>query len=198
MATLPQPEVPPEAERVVGEVLSELAARSAFRTPKLSRADPRTLSLTAPHRVAVLPLALLQGGREVKPVERGWRFLIAADGEVIAGAEALARPDGRFAFGGLNEGPLVASFAAALQDADVREPGVEARLLLTPALHVAALWVVEVRPPEEERLLGGDVIVPIEPTHPRLPARRAVTAAAYLAILRSLAAGIPPGGAKGG
>ncbi|KMO10722.1 hypothetical protein [Methylobacterium platani] len=198
MADQVQPEAPREAERIVRHVLDALAARSAFRTPRLSLADPRTLALASPHRVVVLPLEVLRAGREIRLVERGWRFLITSDGEAIAAAEALAQLRGRFRFGGLNEGPLVTGFATALRsNPGMQEPGVETRLLLAPALHVAAVVITQAGAPGPG-FRTRDTIIPIVSAHPRLPPFRVIPPVDYVAILRMLAAEIPVDGAKGG
>lgn len=197
MAELVQLEPPREAEHVVQAILTGLAERRAFRTPRLSRADTRKLVLARPHRVAVLPLAMAKGDVDATLTNVGWRFIVEVEGEDIASAEALSRPDGRFQFGGLNEGPLVSSFAAALRQVEFREESLEPRLLLVPALNLAALWLT--RPGEmASRFAQEDAIVPIEPTHAVLPAYRRMPVGQYLATLRDLAADVPTGGAKGG
>jgi hypothetical protein len=136
---------------------------------------------------------MLKGDNKAEVTDVGLRFIIEVDGEELASAEALNRAKGQFQFGGLNEGPLVASFVAALKVVDVREQGFEPRLLLVPALNAAALWIGP-----EHSLREGGTIVPLEPAHPRLPPHRSMAASEYLSILQSLAAEVPVGGAKGG
>ncbi len=104
MAVLVEREIPQTAAEAVRNVVTGLAARAAFRTPNLSRADPGKLTLAKPHRFAMLTLQSLRDDRRTpRPKMIGWRFLIEADGETLASAEAL--PDGNCRIGTIAASP---------------------------------------------------------------------------------------------
>jgi hypothetical protein len=158
---------PDAARRAVLEGMHQRAATRGFWTPKLKQADPATLHLAVPHRLALLPLNRMQ--QEVrrlrnaapdKPPPRplaelasilGWRFLIInGKQEPIAAAHAFQSRSGEYRLAELNEGIYIERTRTAfdmpfITDAISREVDggtfEELLLLVAPALYFAGLWV---------------------------------------------------------
>jgi hypothetical protein len=192
---------PAAAEEACRNVMTRLAAASAFRTPNLRRAAGRELTLVTPHRLAVLSLEVLQDDRRPLALkEIGWRFLVQADGEALAACEALEIATG-YRFGGLNEGPLVSGFVEALGQAEqlsaTRGQDYEPRLLLVPALNVAALWLGQ-SGGTPDAFAPRDLIVPLPPSDSALRPYQAIGQEAFLAAVRRMAREVPRGGVTGG
>ena len=199
--SLVESDFPAAAERACREVVSGLAATSSFRTPNLRRVDGRKLSFITPHRLTLLPLEAIQDDRRpAEPKEIGWRFLLRADAEPLAAAEALETSTG-YRFGGLNEGPLISGFVEAVERAQrlsaIRDELFEPRLLLVPALNLAALWLSE-SGGARKTFAPRDMVLPLPPSDPTLPPYQAIGEEEFLAALRRLARRVPTGGAKGG
>src|SRR6266446_3816375 len=152
------------ARQAVLEGMRQRAATRGFWTPKLKHADPATLQLCEPHRVALLPLNRMQ--QEAKrraapdgPAPRslrelafilGWRFLIINDQQkAIAAAHAFLTSSGNYRLGELNEGLYIERTLMAMQTPFVTEAmsrkidgsAVELLLLIAPAIGFAGLWV---------------------------------------------------------
>lgn len=206
MAVVLERDLPAGAEEVCREVMSRLAAASAFRTPNLRRAQGRQLTLVAPHRVAVLSLEDLREERRTpEPKVIGWRFLVRADGETLAACEAIETPTG-YRFGGLNEGPLVGGFVEALERVErlaaVQDGRFEPQLLLAPALNIAALWLAERRGRASRgpRDFFGprDLILPLPPFDLPLPFHEQVGHDGFLTCACEMARAVPRGGVTGG
>jgi hypothetical protein len=157
---------PDAARQAVLDGMRERAATRGFWTPKLKQADPATLQLSVPHRVALLPLnRMQQEARRLaavpdKPAPRslhelasilGWRFLIINDHqEPIAAAHAFQTRSGEYRLGELNEGLYIERTLTAFQTPFVTEaisrridgPAFEELLLLmAPAIYFTGLWV---------------------------------------------------------
>ena len=156
---------PDVARQAVIDGMRERAATRGFWTPKLKLADPATLQVSMPHRVALLPLnRMQQEARRLampdKPAPRplyelasllGWRFLIINDHqEPIAAAHAFQTRTGAYRLGELNEGlyiertlkafqtPLVTEAISRRIDGSAFE---ELLLLIAPAMCFSGLWV---------------------------------------------------------
>jgi hypothetical protein len=176
---------PNAARQAVLDGMRQRATTRGFWTPKLKDADPATLRLCVPHRVALLPLNRMQ--QEAKrraapdgPAPRslrelafilGWRFLIINDHqEPIAAAHAFLTSSGDYRLGELNEGLYIERTLTALQTPFVTEAMSrkidgsafeELLLLIAPAIGFAGLWVRFQR--QEE-----DFILPLDESY--LPA----------------------------
>ncbi len=203
MAILPPADGSSLAEAEVRRVVAGLAAEAGFGTPRLSRADARSLVIVTPHRFAMLALnALKDKRREPKPRPIGWRFLIEAEGEPVAAAEAIGTAVDSYQFGGLNEGPLVDGFVEALRQAErlgaAQESRFEPRLLLVPALNVAALWLAE-SDGAPNAFRPHDLFLPLPPSEGELAPFKVLDGEAFVAALRQLARDVPEdGGVRGG
>ncbi|MCJ2016901.1 hypothetical protein MKK84_05585 [Methylobacterium sp. E-065] len=186
-----------KAEEAVRSVLSALAAQGAFRTPKLRRADMREFKLVSPHRVFLIPLAILKGDQKAELTDVGWRFIIEVNGEGIASAEAISRPNGQFQFSGLNEGPLVDNLVDTLKGVDILGQGFQPRLVLAPGVNTAALWLKKAGG-SEFCLAETDVVVQLVPIHHDRSLRTLTPVPEFISSLKSLASALQQGGAKGG
>ena len=87
-------------------------------------------------------------------------------------------------FSHVNEGPLVNGIVSAIQAAnvqdEVRNGRYEARLLMVPALYVAALWLVD---------LSGDkdLVMVIEPAPPPFVANKLIAVKDLITRLQKMA-----------
>ncbi len=115
----------------------------------------------------------------------GWRFHLAAEGRVVAAAEARITPDG-WAFSHFSEGPYVASTQRALRQAESLTARVQPRLLSVPELYMVTLWL-RTDPgaaPESGAVDPADLLVPLAPAPPGISAHRAHRAGDLLPALR--------------
>jgi len=193
------------ARQAVLDGIDKRASTRGFWTPKLKTADPATLRLCAPHRVALLPLGRMQKEQRLLAAGKasphslrnlthvlGWRFLIVNDqDEPIAAAHALMNDDGDYLLGELNEGPYVTGTFEAFQTPSVRRamsrkldgnPFEEALLLVAPAIYFAGLWI---RFQRED----PDFILPLDRSH--LPAFVEVEPRKLLSTLCEASAKVP-------
>lgn len=176
---------PNAARQAVLDGMHHRAATRGFWTPKLKYADPATLQLCVPHRVALLPLNQMQQEAQRralpnKPAPRslrelafilGWRFLIINDQQkAIAAAHAFLTRSGDYRLGELNEGLYIERTLTAFQTPFVTEAmsrkidgGAfeELLLLIAPAICFAGFWV---RFQQQDQ----DFILPLDESH--LPA----------------------------
>jgi hypothetical protein len=175
---------------VVHQTLSSRAAASAFSLPKLSKADPDTLSIAMPHRVEFLALGDLR--RDTIPKNEKadfWRFLVLENREPIAAATAARDETGGFEFGGLDEGPFVSGTEKAIRQAEalgkVSEGQFEAVLLVVPALYVVALWLQALSSPAANGHSGeADLLIAIPPSNPALDPGEPMSPVSFLEALR--------------
>jgi len=192
------------ARQAVLDGIDKRARTRGFWTPKLKTADPASLRLCAPHRVALLPLRRMQKEQHLLAAGEaphslrylthvlGWRFLIVNDRQQpIAAAHALVNDSGDYQLGELNEGPFVAGTFEAFQKPSVRRamskkldgnPFEEALLLVAPAIHFAGLWI---RFQREQ----PDFILPLDQRY--LPAFDEVEPRKLLSILFEAASAVP-------
>lgn len=193
------------ARQAVLDGIDKRASTRGFWTPKLKTADPATLRLCAPHRVALLPLGRMQKEQRLLAAGKasphslrnlthvlGWRFLIVNDQhEPIAAAHALVNDNGDYLLGELNEGPYVTGTFEAFQTPSVRKamskkfdanPFEETLLLIAPAICFVGLWV---RFQRED----PDFIVPLDQRY--LPAFADVEPRKLLSTLFEAASAVP-------
>lgn len=173
---------------VVHQTLSSRALASAFSLPRLSKADPGTLSIAMPHRVEFLALGDMRHDTIPRKEKAAcWRFLVLQEREPIAAAAAFRAEAERFAFGDLNEGPFVRGTKEATVRAEaldeVRKGQFEAVLLLVPARYVVALWL-QARSSQAANGHSGDLLIAIPPSNPALDPGETMTPASFLEALR--------------
>ena len=157
-------------------------ADKGFRSPALRAADPTQLSLTQPHQVFVLGADDLVAGRGLEAAQpTRWRYLVREGDKIIAAASVLSTRAGDARdFSHINEGPFVASTAAALEylrnHPDLTSGDFELRLLQVPALHTMAIWL-------HPNSGGEDLLVPLAPSPVAVPTGQAIPAAELLSEL---------------
>jgi hypothetical protein len=80
-------------------------------------------------------------------VHTGWRHMIKQNNEIVAHGETIIDTKGIHHFAAINEGPLVKGTSKGIATAEkedaIKKGNFEVRILLVPALHVAALWLVD-------------------------------------------------------
>jgi hypothetical protein len=193
------PNPPAAALEAVRNTVRSFAEEAMFRTPALRAAQPDQLTINEPHQVFLLGLDDLRAGADLSKARLvGWRYLVQEGDKVIATAEsALAGQGDRQVFSSFNEGPFVASTAAALStakaDPRLSKGTYEQRLLHVPALYVMALWL---HGPSG----ADDLLVPLAPAPRDVPTGRPVPAGEVLTKLTELAQRLPaeaPNEAKG-
>jgi hypothetical protein len=184
---------PMAAYETVRTTLSDLAGQGAFRTPALRRAEPASLAISTPHRLAVLGLNRIPRARDLRSVVefKGWRFLVHDRTRVVAAADALEVEGKRYRLGQLNEGPFVAGTEDAIRRAEnldqVRRGRFLPVFLLVPAVYVAALWL-------ENQQGKTDVVIVMPPAPKEFKEWVPMSTAPFLAGLRRLAALVPAEG----
>lgn len=125
----------------------------------------------------------------------GWRFQLRGEGPesgAVAAAEAMLTPDG-WAFSHFSEGPYVASTERALRQADSLATAFQPRLLSVPELYMVTLWLHRdsAAGPESGDVAPGDLLVPLAPAPPGIPAHRPSRAGDLLPVLRHRLASAP-------
>jgi hypothetical protein len=197
--------VPETAVRAVADGIAGRLAEGHFAARNLPKGPVDGLSLAMPHRIAYLPFGEIQPDLDLrKAVQLGsWRFLVhhreAAAGKLeyrlVAAVTAVAKKE-RDELGELNEhhelgsfheGPLAAATEEAIHRAEtlseVRSGRFEAALLMVPSVYALALWL-------QDR--GGygetDILLPIPPSHSDFKLFQPMSPAAFVGLLKSLAA----------
>ncbi|MFW6693160.1 hypothetical protein [Streptomyces sp. MAR4 CNX-425] len=174
---------PSPALRSVRAALKSPTAVRGFRTlTPTSGAGPA--GVTDPLPVHVLD-GVGPGDGPPRAALGGWRFHLAAEGRVVAAAEARITPDG-WAFSHFSEGPYVASAQRALRQAESLPAVLQPRLLSVPELYMVTLWL---RPDagaaaEPDGIDPADLLVPLAPAPPGIRAHRAHRAGDLLPALR--------------
>ena len=175
---------------VVHQTLSSRASASAFSLSRLSKADPRRLTIAMPHRVEFLALGDIRRDTIPKKAKAEcWRFLVLEEREPIAAATAIRVDAKVFEFGGLDEGPFVRGTEEAILRAEAllegREGQFEAVLLLVPAVYVLALWLQDLSSQAAADHSGeADLLIAIPPSNPALNPGEAMTPTSFLEALR--------------
>lgn len=180
---------PREVKQVMESHLGKMTSKQAFSTPRLAKLqfkeDAAPIIPTQAVPVYHLGLTDLAENRDITVAKQtSWRYLVKHNGEVVASADAVIGAEGKPVFSHVNEGPLVNGIISAIQTANsqeiLQEGEYEVRLLMVPALYVAALWLVD--------MTGGqDQAMPIEPTFAPLTTNKLITIEHLIATLQELA-----------
>ncbi|MFI2642573.1 hypothetical protein [Streptomyces sp. NPDC018610] len=181
--------VPPAPAPALRSVLTALGSPTAVReapTPALRAAqEPATPELPLP--VHVLDRISADGMAATRLA--GWRFLIRCGDHAVAAAETMLTPDG-WAFSHFFEGPYVASTERALRQAETMGQPYQPRLLSMPSLYMLTLWLHgdiagdgATGHPEP-----SDLLVPLAPAPPGIPAHVPHRVADLLPVLTHRAA----------
>lgn len=183
---------PAEAAEAIKTGLKQMAAKRAFSTPLLSRAVIEKAEEPLP--VQALPvynlgLSDLAKGKDIRAaVHTGWRHTIQQNNEIVAHGETIIDPKGIHHFAAINEGPLVKGTSKAIDIAEkqdeIKKGNYEVRVLMVPALYVAALWLVD-------KSGKFDYAMPIEPSPPPLVPNKIIPFKDLLAFLQEKANLVP-------
>ncbi|MEU9336242.1 hypothetical protein AB0D49_24185 [Streptomyces sp. NPDC048290] len=184
--------VPPAPAPALRTVLTALGSPTAVRearTPSLRAADgPVTPELPLP--VHVLDPVTAEGVTATRLA--GWRFLIHSGGRTVAAAETRLTPDG-WTFSHFFEGPYLASTELALRQAEALPTAYQPRLLSVPSLYMLTLWLHG--DPAADAAAGhpgpADLLVPLAPAPPGIPAHRPHQVAELLPVLTHRATPVP-------
>ena len=167
----------------------KMRSGKGFRTPKLAGIQSRKEIASLDQKIAVpiyyLGLGELKDKKDVSTAKHvSWRYLIKHKGKEVASADAFIDKDGTSKFSHVNEGPLVSGLVSALKiansEAILQRNDFEVRILMVPALYVAALWLVDSR-------LIQDYVVPFEPSPANITANRLVMVDRFIRTLHGLA-----------
>lgn len=192
---------PSEADEAVRAGMRHLADTpgSVLHGLRAAPAERSELTPTSPHQVHTLGLSdLVAPGRRLAAARlTGWRYLLRRDDRVVAAAETVADPGGQARFSHVNDGPFVASTAAALDLAEqlpeTQSASFEALLLHIPALYTMALWL--------HADGGNDLLIPLDPAPAGIEVNRAYPADELLDLLAERGRQIPqlaPDDTRGG
>lgn len=154
------PDPPSDVPDKVTTKLHEFAAGAKFSTKALRGARADQLDLSTPHQVFVMGLDAVTAGAGLAAAQPvGWRFLVTHNGQPIASAETMQKPDGTNEASQFTEGPFVDATDKALHGLhnlpQLEAAGFELRLLHVPALYVMALWL---------HAPTADLLVPLAPS----------------------------------
>jgi|APFre7841882654_1041346.scaffolds.fasta_scaffold51768_2 hypothetical protein len=193
MSLIFKPE-PSEVTDAVKTGLNKMHAQRAFGTPRLARIHDDRADLATPTSIPLplqaLPIytlglnALANGKDFAAANQTGWRYLLKHENEVIASADAVIGLGREPEFADVSEGPLVTGLDSAIQAANseksLENGEYEVRILMVPALYVAALWLVDT-------VEGHDLAIPIDPAPSQLIPNKVVTGKELLAVLQKAA-----------
>jgi len=178
---------PPIAAReAVHRMLGRMVASGAAQVPALEAVSPTSLGVSTPHRVAILGLDAIGGQMSLRSAaqKKGWRFFVHNGDKVVASVNSSLDHKKKYRFAHLNDGPFVMGTEHAIRRAEqleaVKDGHFEPALLLVPALHVVALWLINM---DSE----ADLVMPIPPAPEGLSRYRAVASADFVAVLADLA-----------
>lgn len=156
---MPQP--PSGLPDTIRSGVRNLAGHPHISTEALRGATPDAVDVSTPHQIFTIGLHDLAAGRGLdtaRPV--GWRYIVEAAGQPIAGAETTLAEDGTTQLlSHVNEGPFVGATADAVRAVQARPElhaaGYELRLLRIPAIYLMALWL---------HSAATDLLVPLAPS----------------------------------
>lgn len=177
---------PRAAEKAVHSMLGRLIAEDPDLVPALRSASLSSLSISTPHRVAVLEVDQIDNGRSLRSVaqKKGWRFLVHHGKAVVATINTSVGRKGKHQFGHITDGPFVTGTERAIRRAEALEPVQNGRfellLLQAPAIHVVALWLRNLEN-------GADLIVPIKPAPEPLRPNHALSTSDFMAAAAEIA-----------
>lgn len=175
------------AEKAVSSMLRRIVATDADYVPALRSAEPASLAISTPHRIAVLALDRIHAGMSLRSAvdKKGWRFFVHDGHKVVATVNSSMNSKGKHSFSNITVGPFVSGTEEAIRRAERLEPVQQGRfeplLLQVPAIHLVSLWLRNL-----ER--GADLLMPIPPTPRGVSAYRAVPASEFVATIADLAA----------
>ncbi|GHH26967.1 hypothetical protein [Streptomyces rubradiris] len=184
--------LPPAPAPALRSVLTALGSPTAVRearTPSLRAAQgPATPELPLP--VHVWDRISEQGLSATRLA--GWRFLIRCGDRAVAAADTMLTPDG-WAFSHFFEGPYIASTERALKQADALQLPYQPRLLSVPGLYMLTLWLHGDHSGDgtEGHPAATDLLVPLAPAPPGIPAHRPFRVAELLPVLTQRATPLP-------
>ena len=180
---------PRKVTQVVKSQFDKIRSGKGFRTPLLASIQFRRdiANLDQKQAVPVYHLGLddLKRKKDISTAKHiSWRYLIKHKGKDVATADAIIDDDGTTTFSHVNEGALVSGLVSAIKVANsdkiIRNRDFEARILMVPALYVAALWLAD--------LAGGkDYAIPFEPSPAPLTPNKLVTIERFMKVLQRLA-----------
>lgn len=184
--------VPPAPAPALRSVLTALGSPTAVRearTPALRTAQGPVIP-ELPLPVHVLDRITAQGPSATRLA--GWRFLIRCGDRAVAAADTMLTPDG-WAFSHFFEGPYVASTERALQQAESLQQPYQARLLSVPGLYMLTLWLHGDCSGDgtEGHPAATDLLVPLAPAPPGIPAHRPFPVPELLPVLTHRATPLP-------
>ena len=180
---------PPAIAQVVEERLKKMTEKRAFRTPQLAKTMLRGAA-PAPTPTQAIPVhnlglkELAEKGDISSATMKSWRYLVKQGEEVVASADAFISSDNKPVFSHINEGPLVKGVVKGLETAnsndEITKGQFEVRLLMIPAIYVAAFWFVDVA-------RKRDLAIPIEPVPSPLVANKVITTDEMMKTLQKIA-----------
>ena len=180
---------PRDVMHVVKNQFEKIRSGKGFRTPLLASIQFRrdTANLDQKQAVPVYHLGLddLKEKKDISTAKHiGWRYLVKHKGKEVASADAVIDDDGSTTFSHINEGALVSGLVSAIKVANseeiIRKSDFEARIIMVPALYIAALWLADTAG-------GKDYAIPFEPSSAPVTTNKLVTIERLMAILHRLA-----------
>jgi hypothetical protein len=189
---------PSAATEAVQAALQHFAGVPESQLHALQGTRPAELTPTVPHPVYNLGLSDLTSPTALGSAQlTGWRYLLRQNDQIVASAATLTSKTGAEQFSAFNQGPFVASTAAALETAEslpaTKNRTYELRLLHVPALHTMALWLHDPA--------SNDLLIPLAPSPKDITANHAYSVDELLGILADRANQIPhmePDDTRGG
>jgi hypothetical protein len=175
-------EPPPTALEVVRRAVEHRAVTATFTTGNLMSAQPETLALSTPHRVAFLALDHMRPKCDLNKLVHwvGWRFLIHGPDKSIAAIRASPKKEGGYELGEITEGPFVSGTEEAIERAesldDVRNGDYEAILLFAPEVYVVALWL-------RDRVCHNDIFLALPGSNPKFVPFKPMALDEFLEVL---------------
>ncbi len=179
---------PAEVSKAIQSGLKKMARRGAFTTPLLRKGvidkaeEPIPVRALPVYNIGLNDLA--KGKDSSAAIQTGWRYTIQQNNEIVAHAATTIDEKGAHHFAAINEGPIVRGMSKAIEFAEkqdvIKKGKYEVRLLIVPALYVAALWLVD-------KVANVDYAIPIEPSQPPFIVNEIIPFQDFLEILQNKA-----------